>query len=78
MAKTHYVECPVCGKEFYLETLLYQTVMSNPKQNLKCPFCKEDFYLHPHQDLLPPKRSSRVNKTMNKFGLSPEFWIGKV
>jgi hypothetical protein len=45
MAKVHYIECSLCRKEYYLDRILSEVVMLNPKQKLKCPFCKKDFYL---------------------------------
>ena len=45
MAKVQYVQCRFCHKEYYLDQMLYEVVISNPKQKLKCPFCKEEFYL---------------------------------
>lgn len=45
MANVHYVNCEVCGKEYYVDKELYQTVLSNPEQVLKCPFCKKEFIL---------------------------------
>jgi ribosomal protein S27E len=45
MAKVYYVECPGCRKEYYLDKVLHQTVLSNPGQSLKCPFCKKEFFL---------------------------------
>jgi transposase-like protein len=43
MAKVHYVECALCGKEYYLDRILSEVVEANPKQKLKCPFCKKEF-----------------------------------
>lgn len=43
MAKVHYVECPLCRKEYYLDRILAEVVEANPKQKLKCPFCKKEF-----------------------------------
>jgi hypothetical protein len=43
MAKVHYVECSLCGKEYYLDLILSEVVEANPKQKLKCPFCKKEF-----------------------------------
>lgn len=46
MAVVHFVDCPSCGKEYYLETNLFHTVRANPgKHKLKCPFCKSEFNL---------------------------------
>ena len=45
MAKVHYVECSLCRKEYYLDRILYDVLLSNPRQNLKCPFCKKEFHL---------------------------------
>lgn len=45
MAKVHYVECSLCRKEYYLDRILYDVIVSKPGQKLKCPFCKKDFYL---------------------------------
>ncbi len=54
MAKVYYVKCPACQKEYYLEEMLYQTTLSNPKQKLTCPFCKKDFL---------PAKETPVNRT---------------
>jgi uncharacterized Zn-finger protein len=45
MAKVHYVECSLCGKEYYLDKILAEVVEVNPRQKLKCPFCKKEFHL---------------------------------
>ncbi len=45
MAKVHYVACALCRKEYYLDRILYEVLMSNPLQKLKCPFCKKEFHL---------------------------------
>lgn len=45
MAKVHYVECTVCRREYYLDRILHEVVISNPMQKLKCPFCKREFHL---------------------------------
>ena len=45
MAKVHYVECPFCKKEYYIDRILQEAIVSNPAQNLKCPFCKRPFRL---------------------------------
>ena len=44
MAKVYYVACPVCEKEYYLDRMLYEIVISQLKQRLICPFCKEEFF----------------------------------
>ncbi len=49
MAKVHYIECAVCGKEYYLDRILAEVVEANPKQKLKCPFCKKEFQLDKKQ-----------------------------
>ncbi len=33
------------GREYYLDRILYEVVISNPGQKLKCPFCKREFHL---------------------------------
>jgi uncharacterized Zn-finger protein len=43
MSKVHYVTCPSCAKRYYLDRLLHEIVISDPKQKLKCPFCKTVF-----------------------------------
>jgi len=43
MARVHYVECSLCGKEYYVDRILEEVLESNPKQKLKCPFCKKVF-----------------------------------
>ena len=45
MAKVHYVECSVCRKEYYLDRILSEALISNPTLKLKCPFCKKEFSL---------------------------------
>ena len=45
MAKVHYIECALCGKEYYLDRILAEVVEVNPKQKLKCPFCRKEFHL---------------------------------
>ena len=49
MAKVHYVECSLCGKEYYLDRILYEAWVANPDQKLKCPFCKKSFRLEMKQ-----------------------------
>ncbi len=43
MSKVHYVTCPSCSKRYYLDRLLHDLAVANPRQNLKCPFCKKVF-----------------------------------
>jgi len=43
MAKVSYVKCSLCGKEYYLDRILTEALVSNPTQQLKCPFCKKEF-----------------------------------
>jgi ribosomal protein L33 len=50
MGKVYYVECTACRKEYYLDKILYDAVMSNPQQKLKCPFCKKEFYLEARKE----------------------------
>lgn len=50
MAKVHYVECSLCRKEYYLDRILWEAVISNPMQKLKCPFCKKEFNLETKQE----------------------------
>jgi len=46
MAKMFYITCPKCSQQYYLEDLLYNKLLLDPKSyQLKCPFCKKDFYL---------------------------------
>lgn len=45
MARVHYVQCPSCQKEYYLDQILHEVVLVNPKQKLICPFCKREFHL---------------------------------
>ncbi len=45
MAGVHYVNCEHCGKQYYLDSLLYDVVKANPEQKLRCPFCKREFTL---------------------------------
>jgi len=51
MARVHYVRCTLCQKEYYLDQILYEMVISNPKQQLKCPFCKKEFYLEMNKNM---------------------------
>jgi hypothetical protein len=53
MAKVNYVQCAVCHKEYYLDRMLYEALVSGRKQKLKCPFCKKGFYLKIHKEQLP-------------------------
>ena len=46
MARVHYVECTICGKEYYIDQILHEAIVSNPEQKLKCPFCKKEFSLN--------------------------------
>jgi uncharacterized protein YlaI len=43
MANVHYVRCPLCRKEYYIDRTLYDAVLANPAQVLVCPFCKNRF-----------------------------------
>ncbi len=43
MAKVHYVRCPACHKEYYIDQMLYEAILANPQQRLVCPFCKKEF-----------------------------------
>ena len=45
MAKVHYVECPVCRREYYLDRILSEALVANPTQKLKCPYCRKEFSL---------------------------------
>jgi uncharacterized Zn-finger protein len=45
MAKVSYVKCSLCGKEYYLDRILSEALISNPMQKLICPFCKKEFSL---------------------------------
>ena len=45
MPKVQYVQCPYCQKEYYLDQMLYDAILLNPKQKLICPFCKREFHL---------------------------------
>jgi ribosomal protein L37AE/L43A len=49
MAKVYYVMCPACKKEYYIDQILYEAILANPKQKLVCPFCKKEF----HQKIKP-------------------------
>ena len=53
MQKVHYIECPSCHREYYLQKMLYEAAVVNPDQKLKCPFCKTDF-LSKETDLKKP------------------------
>ena len=52
MAKVNYVRCAVCQKEYYVDRMLYDALVSGLKQKLKCPFCKSEFYLDIHKEQL--------------------------
>jgi len=52
MAKVNYVQCAACHKEYYLDRMLYDALVSGLKQKLKCPFCKSEFYLDIHKEQL--------------------------
>lgn len=45
MATVHYVTCPSCQKEYYLDRNLSEAIAAKPMQKLKCPFCKLEFHL---------------------------------
>ena len=45
MAKVNYVVCTSCHKEYYIDRILSDALVSNPNQILKCPFCKQEFRL---------------------------------
>jgi len=51
MAKVHYVACPSCQKEYYLERMLSEAIAANPMQKLKCPFCKREFHLEAKMEI---------------------------
>ena len=44
MAKVFYVNCTNCSKRYYLDELLYQKILDDPKQKAKCPFCRKEFH----------------------------------
>ncbi len=43
MANVHYVRCPLCRKEYYIDRTLRDAILANPAQRLVCPFCKQSF-----------------------------------
>ena len=43
MAKVHYVTCPFCRKEYYIDQILYEAILANPRQKMLCPFCRKEF-----------------------------------
>ena len=43
MAKVHYVKCSVCQREYYLDRILSEALISNPTLKLKCPYCRKEF-----------------------------------
>lgn len=49
MAKVHYVTCPFCWKEYYIDQILFDAILENPKQKLLCPYCRKEF----HKDTKP-------------------------
>ena len=58
MAKVNYVRCAVCQKEYYVDRMLYDALVSGLKQKLKCPFCKSEFYLEIHGEQHPSTGSA--------------------
>jgi len=50
MAKVHYVECSVCRREYYLDRILSEALVSNPALKLKCPFCRKEFSVAKKQE----------------------------
>jgi ribosomal protein L33 len=44
MKKNYYLNCPECGKEYYLEGDLFQEQKQNPNIKLMCPYCRREFY----------------------------------
>ena len=43
MDKIVYLNCPLCGKEYYIARVLYLEQQRNQKMKLMCPYCKEEF-----------------------------------
>ena len=44
MKKNYFLDCPKCGKEYYLEGDLFFEQKRNPKLKLLCPYCQKEFY----------------------------------
>jgi len=42
--KVFYLNCPMCGKEYYTGRELYLEQEKNPKIKLMCPYCRKEFY----------------------------------
>jgi ribosomal protein L33 len=42
--KINYLNCPMCGKEYYVTRALYLEQAKNPKVKLMCPYCRKEFY----------------------------------
>lgn len=45
MAKVNYVACTSCHKEYYIDRILSDALVVNPRLKLKCPYCKKEFQL---------------------------------
>jgi len=56
MAKVHYVECSVCRREYYLDRILSDALIVNPRLKLRCPFCRKEFSVAKKQEEKGDKR----------------------
>jgi hypothetical protein len=43
MARVNTVTCPSCCKDYYIEKMLSNAMVANPRLKLRCPFCKQEF-----------------------------------
>lgn len=44
MKRIHYLNCPECGKEYFIEKRLYLEQERNSEIKLICPYCHKEFY----------------------------------
>ena len=41
--KIYYLNCPICGKEYYIARALYEIQLGDPDVKLMCPYCQKEF-----------------------------------
>lgn len=41
--KIYYLNCPKCGKEYYVARALYEIQQKNRDVKLMCPYCQKEF-----------------------------------
>ena len=41
--KIYYLDCPKCGKEYYVVRALYEIQQKNRDVKLMCPYCQKEF-----------------------------------